>query len=80
MDFDENPIFHGKGVYDNGQFDPPPREYVSCEKCHCPVYPGERIYVYRNLRVCDACLEETVHGMSADEIALEFDVETEERE
>mgnify|MGYP000903895472 FL=1 len=72
----ENPMVTGCSI-------PREREPITvgrCEKCKCAVYAGERVYNYKDQSICDCCLEESVHGMSADEIALEFDIETEERE
>lgn len=72
----ENPMVAGYSIPRQRQ----PSVAGRCEKCRCAVYAGERVYNYKNQSICDCCLEEAVHGMTADEIASEFDIETEEKE
>lgn len=68
MDFDENPMVHGKGVYDNGQFDPPkrgnrPAEYT-CPRCWCDVPLNQTVYKWDEKWICGDCLEDAIGSMS----------------
>lgn len=70
----ENPMVSGYGYPSD------PEPVATCEECGTDMFCGNTRYRRRSLWVCDECLEEEVLGMNADQLACEFDIETEEIE
>lgn len=67
-DFDENPMVHGKGVYDSGQFDPQPirKPYrYECPRCGCEVPLKDRVYEWEQENwICEDCIEDAIGSLS----------------
>jgi hypothetical protein len=77
----ENPMVHGKGVYDNGQFDAPKKRYrpveYTCPICSFPLVPEEKVYLWESMDdkpdawVCGPCLVDSIlHMTKAERIEL----------
>lgn len=73
----ENPMVHGKGVYDNGQFDAPKKRYkpveYTCPICSFPLVPEEKVYLWESMDdkpdawVCGPCLVDSILHMTKGE-------------
>jgi alpha-beta hydrolase superfamily lysophospholipase len=72
----DNPMMTGYSVV---KIDAP-GAVSSCERCHVPLYKGDNRRFWHWKWICDECLEDAVRSMNADDMASEFDIETEEVE
>jgi hypothetical protein len=64
----ENPMVHGRGVYDNGQFDAPKKRYkpveYTCPRCWCEIPLEQTVYEWDDKWICGDCLEDAIGSMS----------------